>query len=327
MIRLPLVAAATVFLAACDMLEAAPAPQATLPNISKMSDEEINNLPEETRNQLPADAVFARLVGGAMGPLMKFQTTDALARLSYFDPIPEQQLREAVRKFQRDIGQPQTGELTFGQFEQLQLRSARVTESTISLLSSGGWDELNVFNFQNTYVATEGTWAIEGEQIAFPVNHAKIVCQKSEGTCEVQQVEVQLPSLEVVGRSAFSDNPMVFHPDVATFKIVSWSASEVISQAEGQCRTTLMTINVMNNEVFQVTRNSGGECSFGDTKFPQLERPRISRLLPTGKTVYDFWQERSKITLRYRNSEVAARFEKLLETMRAAEKASAKTTK
>jgi hypothetical protein len=112
----------------------------------------------------------------------------------------------------------------------------------------------------------------------------------------------------------------VLHQGLQTYNVISWTASEVISQAEGKCRTTIMTINVSNNEVFQVTRNNGRECELGVAKLAQLDRPRIARLLPTGKTIFDFWQERSKATLRYRNSEVAQRLERLGEAIRAPEK-------
>ena len=105
----------------------------------------------------------------------------------YFNPPPEEQVTQAIRKFQRDLGQQQTGELTFGQFNKLLKRSEQTSQNPV--YAPGLGDKILVF-IESGFASAEGTWKLEDEKTAFPINFSKIECLKSRGTCEVIQSEI-----------------------------------------------------------------------------------------------------------------------------------------
>ncbi|MBT6248368.1 MAG: TonB family protein, partial [Nitrospina sp.] len=268
-----------------------------LPDISKMSEEEINKLPKDVIEKLPIKELVNRMGGDKFALVFPFLLSDALAKLGYFPPPSEKQIREAIQKFQRDIGQPETGELTKGQFEELQLRSTRITDTPVYLPTFG--DEIKVYGYSD-YLTTKGTWIIEGEKIYAPINHSEIRCRKSQGTCEVFQALTDIPKLRGTGLFGQVKDSYTLRMSNDTFEIISWTDSEVISQTGAKCRTTIMTINIKNNEVFQITRNKGdNECDAGIVSLPQLEKPRISKLIPGYKFSYEFWSNRKKEARKY----------------------------
>ena len=271
-----------------------------LPDISRMSKEEINKLPKDVYNRLPAKEFLTRASGEKLARGIPYFMFDAMSKLSYF-PLPsEKQVSEAIKKFQRDIGQPETGELTMGQFEELQLRSTRFTDTPVYLPTFG--DDLKVYGYLDS-VTTEGTWIIEGEKIFNPINHSKVNCNKSQGTCEVFQAYADIPKLGGRGLFGQIEDSYTLQLTKDTFKVMSWTDSEVISQAGSKCRSTIMTINIKNNEVFQITRNKGNDCDVGIAKFPKLEKPRISKLIPGYKFSYEFWSNRKKEARKYLSSD------------------------
>ena len=220
--------------------------------------------------------------------------TQSLAALWYLEPSPEQ-TRAAILKFQRDLGQAQTGDLTTGQYKLLDQRAALASERSFRV--SGMWDKLHVFTYEKSHVSTEGTWVLEGEEMAFPVNSAKITCIKAEGQCTHDEVDIQLPSLN--RENVFGDNYTIFHQQPEHYEIISWTNSEVISELARQCRTTTLTINTVTKEVFQVTRNNGGNCDFVD----KLKKPRIARLLASGNVMHEYWERRKTKTAQFRNAD------------------------
>lgn len=271
-----------------------------LPDISKMSDEEINKLPKDVLQRLPMKEVMTRIGGGVFALTIPYLLSDALAKLSYFPPFPEKQIREAIKRFQHDIGQPETGELTLGQYEELELRSTRISDTPVYLPTFV--DKLKVYGYSD-FVTAEGTWIIEGEKIYDPINHSKINCYKSQGTCEVFQAFTTIPKLSGRGMLGQIEDSYTLNMSEYTFKVISWMDSEVISQSEAKCRTTIMTINIKNNEVFQITRNKGDSCNTGLGNLPQLEKPRISKLIPGYKFSYEFWANRKREARKYLSSD------------------------
>lgn len=265
-----------------------------LPDISKMSDKEFNNLPKDVQDKIPLKEIFKRAPSGDMTPTVMLTVSFSLAKLMYFNPVPEKQVREAIKKFQRDIGQDQTGELTMGQLNELSRRANRLSDNPIYVPGLG--ETLDVIG-EEDYVTTEGTWTIEGEKHAFPINFAKINCFKSRGTCEINQVNISIPRL-----NNSSQGFLVAHtPYTEELEIISWANNEIVSQGDIKCRTTIMTINIENNEVFQITRNKGNERCLS---LPQLKKPRIARLNPGTKFAREFWNSRKEKTNKYINTEV-----------------------
>jgi TonB family protein len=271
-----------------------------LPDISKMSAEEINKLPNNVISRLPAKDLLNFSKGKNSGLVIPYIFANLLGQLGYLPPPTETQIREAVKRFQRDIDQQETGELTIGQFEELELRSTRFTDTPVYLPAFG--DELKVYGYPDL-VRTEGTWKIEGERIFNPINYSEISCIQSQGTCEVFQAYIDIPTLKDRGVLGQVEDSYALRITKDTFKVMSWTDSEVISQTGSECRSTIMTINIKNNEVFQITRNKGNVCDFGIAKLPKLDKPRISKLIPGYNFSYEFWRNRKKETRKYLSSE------------------------
>jgi len=313
-----LVLVAAFSLSGCDQRKSSEAKierTSKLPDISKMSKAQIEKLSEVDSSRLPIFEMFNRLYGDAGASLMKVIATSELENLSYFPTPSDSQLRQAIKRFQRDIGQEQTGDLTVGQSEILNKRFKIVSGSKITI--SGDWDKLSFFKYESGYVSVSGTWVMDNDQLAYPINHSRIECTKSEETCVIHNVDIQIPSLDDK-KSFFGDDYTVYQQIPDTYKILSWSASEIVFESPAACRTVQMTINTSTKEVFQVTRNSGGDCKLGIEK---LKSPRVARLVAPGKHQFEFWNARRQKALKLHSREGAAR---LLELRKASEKSSVK---
>lgn len=200
---------------------------------------------------------------------------------------------EGVKQFQNDIDADPTGELTLGQVEELQRRFMRTRDTKV--YASGLGDALTISRFQG-YLQVEGTWILEDDNIAYPINTSKITCDRTRRECEVIQADVVVPAIDD------SDDSYMVNVDSNTYSVVSWDAGEVVARDSGTCRTSILTINSNSAEVFAVTRNNETkECREGYLTLPGLEKPRIARLVPGLNRTYKWWQDRQKRVSEYIN--------------------------
>jgi len=257
-----------------------------LPDISRMSIEEIEKLPSEILPELPASVVFAKIAEEKQFPSNFFDTAIVinLSKLLFFQPSEEQKL-QAIKDFQTSIGDKADGVLTISQFEELGRRATRSTDTPIYPSTFG--EDISVY-IDTNFAKAEGTWIIEGEPIAYPINHSKISCQKYAGICEVVQIDVAIPDIDD------KDHSYSFQLSTQNYDVISWTTDEVVSQSVGECRKVLLTMNTGSSEVFEITRNVGKEgCDIGGLlTLPQLETPRIAKLVGGFNQAQKFWQER-----------------------------------
>jgi len=215
-----------------------------------------------------------------------------------------------VRQFQKDLGAPVTGDLTFGQFEELSRRHTRSRDTPVYL--SGR--DTNIFVYDG-YATVEGTWIFEGGRIAYPINKSKIVCRRAQKECHVIQAEVTVPDIKS------KDVSYGLFLNVNTYKIISWSRDEIVARVSGNCRTALLTLNLNSHEVFETTRNNETKRCLEDfLTLPRLDKPRIARLVPGFKTTYGFWQERKKLTEKFYSRLYSKEIKALIEAMKAQKK-------
>lgn len=284
--------------------------QTVIPDIESMSVEEIDKLPPEIIKELPFALVMKKASPEADAEvteeMIEFLLSMPLRDL-YYTPYTEDddEIRRAVSAFQRDIGAEVTGELTMEQFEELNRRIVRKHDSPVYL-------SLNAHvNRIGDAVFASGTWVIENDQIANPINTAEVKCYKDEETCELIQASLTVPSVDS------SDNSYLLNLDTETYKIVSWTDNEVISRPfrTDTCRSSILTINTVSEEVYEITRNNNQEaCKVGDLiEFPPLDEPRVLRLVDGWEPTWAFWQERRKSNKDFINSEVVERLNLLLD--------------
>jgi len=275
-----------------------------LPDISKMSEEELEALPREIRDNLPIRELSKR-GGKTILEANDYFIAYSLSRLMYFNPPPEEQVTQAIRKFQRDLGQQQTGELTFGQFNKLLKRSEQISRNPVY---APGWGDKIFVSIHSDFVSTKGTWILEEDKIFNPINYSNIECLKSRGTCEEIQSEILMQD---IGIDMLNVNKNVY-------EVISWDNSEVISQSGSDCRTTIMTINPSNHEVFQITRNKddkGCDLAFSKSKLPLLDKPRIAKLKPGWKLSSEFWENRNKEIRKLLNADVQDQFKSITQAV------------
>ena len=281
-----------------------------LPDISKMSKKEINSLPPEIGDKLPIGQVYKALQKfdpkfQILEKILELDVKSALSKLMYID-IQEEALVKAIKIFQRDIGEQQTGVLTVSQFEKLTTRAERSSDNRFVIPVFG--ETIKIYK-EKDYVFTEGTWRIEGEKIYAPINYSKIECHKSRGTCEIRDLDFLIPNLDK------RDSDYQFAMNKQTYEIISWNDSEVISKSFslGKCRSVIMTIDYSNNEVFTITRNKGTKgCDIlGMVNIRPLNKPRISRLYSGYNKSVEFWKKREKETAKFMNPEYQKRLEML----------------
>ena len=127
-------------------------------------------------------------------------------------------------------------------------------------------------------VAATGTWIIPdaatpGGLIADPVNSVRIECVKSAKVC-----------YEAIAIVTDGESPDKFHGLLANlngYDVTTWTAQEVTAETAALCATTTLTINLLTEEVFRITRN-GGLSPNGCKAMPSwkpFKKPAIEKLV------------------------------------------------
>jgi hypothetical protein len=181
-------------------------------------------------------------------------------------------LSGAIKAFQRDLNEPQTGALSVGQIHELGYRASRVQLSEITFFP---------FNHQSSIsprrASVKGTVRIIGENIASPVNHVRVECIKEEQYCEYEQFVLNVPD-----RDSFSQSFSVMSAGRDIYKITRWEGDQIDAIpliAEG-CRINQLSFNFKTKEFYEIARNNKqGDCKIGDITLPKLEKPRVSEIV------------------------------------------------
>jgi hypothetical protein len=183
------------------------------------------------------------------------------------------------------------GQATWFEFNQL-WRIAGLARTTPLIADAGSADHPYVSVFQRGqygWATAMGSWQIENEQIAFPVNWSRIECDLAQGVCNVLNTDVSAPS----ARSLATELPWYqVHPAASPdrFEVVRWSADviearSVPSLMNQDCRFTTLTINEGTNSVSMVTQDGERPCEVAGRVLPRLERPRVTTLQPSSRVV------------------------------------------
>jgi hypothetical protein len=121
-------------------------------------------------------------------------------------------------------------------------------------------------------VTVRGAWTIPdartpGERIADPINAVHIWCQKSIHDCFEAFARVQ--------------DGEYLSAELTPYEITGWSKQEITAETSGLCATSTLTINLLTQEVYRITRN-GGASPNGCKNMPgwkPLKKPTIEKLV------------------------------------------------
>jgi hypothetical protein len=132
---------------------------------------------------------------------------------------------------------------------------------------------LMITEVQNgSLVSVRGTWTIpeartHGESIADPINAVHIWCQKSTHECFEAYARVQ--------------NGEYLTAELNPYDVTAWTKQEITAETSGLCATSTVTINLLTQEVYRITRNGGASpngCK-GMSTWAPLKKPTIEKLV------------------------------------------------
>lgn len=258
-------------------------------DISKMSKEQLDKLTPEQIEGLPAKAVFSKFAedeknGAKTLKLINWLIVQNLRDLYYVDTNPlditDVELSKGISEFQERLGAQRTGELTMGQFKKLGDATTAIHLTSISF--PGMSDEVTIY-VSPPLASVEGRMEIDGEKIAFPLNHHKVECWQSMGWCFDYEVSIWTPG--GVGDTRVGSSGYYVAPTTSMYQIRTWSKDEIIAESTGDCRSTTLSLNMHSKEVLFVTRNGTGECLMEGMK---LKTPRVARLAAGWKFSSDY---------------------------------------
>ncbi|PKO84030.1 MAG: hypothetical protein CVU17_05470 [Betaproteobacteria bacterium HGW-Betaproteobacteria-11] len=250
------------------------ADEAAMTKYRNYTPKQVSDMPEQQRKSvMPMAYIFAAQKGLAVDSELLFSMQ---LNLLMYPGIHD--YKSAVRAFQADLGDPPTGVLTVYQIHQLEYRSGLQNLADVSFpysFSSSKTDD---------YGTVEGTVTILDDRIAWPINHNKIKCFKSENTCEVQQVMLVLPD-----EKSWAQQYQVMIDSTAYYNVTRWANDTIDAEYPSKpdsCRTVSLSLNFKTKEFFFITKNAGGKCEFLGQKIDMLAKPRISQVVE-GKKIFD----------------------------------------
>ena len=228
------------------------------------SPEQIKVMPDAERSRdVPLMYIFAAKKGLAVDAELAFAMD--LNSLMY-PGIGD--YKQAIKDFQADVGDKPDGKLTVWQIHELGKRAAMQHLDTVYFPASHGGSLIG------DYAYVEGTVSIVDERMAWPINHVKINCSKSEGICRYNQMILQLPRENdfsyMYSVQAFSEDEYV---------ITSWldDTIDAVARDDGVvCRRNTLKLNFRTQEYYEIATNNGRDCA--GSSLAKLPKPRISQI-------------------------------------------------
>jgi hypothetical protein len=180
-------------------------------------------------------------------------------------PAEDPDFYRALATFERRAGLKVDGKFTVGESERLQFLADLESEAEI------GTSPLKSVHGSETYASAYGTWVLQGENIAWPVNRSRIDCWRAERQCTVFTANVSLPR----GRKDDVSGPLLMEPDVEYYDIIEWGKTELRARTASQCRQTTLSINWLTEQVHEVTTDTAKQ---GCPLSGPLTKPRLATL-------------------------------------------------
>lgn len=245
-------------------------------------------------NALPLEQAFPDLLADTQGVSIQafyWIARKSLADLYYpvdlrapFDPLDDAETMNSIRQFETSIGVKPDGVLTLGEFSQLQ--SYAQLSSLTRIFVGGG---LSVSTIGDSVFA-RGTWKMENELPAYPINHSEIACSINRAECTDTFIQVDSPRLRD-GKVTTSQYQVFSGQE--KYKIDKWENGVVEASSSGGCRRVKLTINTNTNFVSQTVEDAdllGCELPFSEDRLPLINGVRVSVLRDAFKTQWDHFE-------------------------------------
>jgi hypothetical protein len=179
-------------------------------------------------------------------------------------PADDPEFYATLSDFERRAGLAVDGKFTFAEFSRLAYLASVETETEISTITK-------FVHVDNAYASATGTWTMQADTIADPVNRSEIRCSRFDSTCTVFTASVLLPSEKDLGGSKGG----LLTTDVQYYDVTRWTPGEVQALAKSECRQTTLTMNAETQQVYEVTTDLTRE---GCPVLGALKQPRVTTL-------------------------------------------------
>jgi hypothetical protein len=234
----------------------------------------------ESTDQIPAGA-FYWLARKSLADL--YYPVDLRAP---FRPLNDAETMDVIRQFEARIGVEPDGILTLGEYAQLQ---SYAQISTLTRLFIGGRLSVSVGTV-GKYIYASGTWKLENELPAYPINHSKIVCSIDVGECTDTSIRVDSPRLRD-GEVTTTQYQVFSGEDI--YQIDKWEDGVLEASSAGGCRRVRLTINTNTDFVSQTTEDAdrlGCELVFSEGRLPLIDGVRVAVLRDGFQTQWDHFE-------------------------------------
>jgi len=216
---------------------------------------------------------------------LAFTVKSALQELYYdvdlwsADGIGSRKFKDSVREFQGKLKEPQTGILTWGQFEKAQ---AFGKAFHVSEVLPGGFAGISDYGDYTGRVAVRGTLKIVGDEISTPINVVKGIADKATMTYRQWSASISTDDMAILDLSE------------TEYRIIEWGAEEIVGATEYYQRNEKVIINRKTEKVsFILTEQppkSGKDGKPERYRLEPLKEPRLSTLvegLDAGNAYYE----------------------------------------
>lgn len=188
-----------------------------------------------------------RGTGGPSGDRYKrnAQISNVSRRVSSFvRPERDPKLRELIVALQKQIGEPTTGILTYGQFSKLQDAARGIDERQVAVAPG----KIVYRSDNGEAVGAVGTGVMD--DLANPINVSRILCTKSVATCELSTAEFDLKY------------SMLTAPAPTIYEIKTWTTKRVTAIREHPCGSAFLTIDLATEDVTIASTPHGFKISW-----------------------------------------------------------------
>jgi hypothetical protein len=212
--------------------------------------EQYEALSDEEKSQLPVLEIF-RFGDESFfsDELVIALIENVLCDLKYYPHYPSGEINDnltnAIKELQHDIGAKPSGVLTAGQWFELQEIHDGLSVEPVGLPSGvfihGG----------SEFARAEGTWSFDGN--ARPIQASKIECYKQMGAC--------FEAMAYVDRGfPFQMDDHMLEIDLQVWEVIHWDTASIIAKNdEAGCAAYNLTIDLRTESAFQVRRGKGCE--------------------------------------------------------------------
>lgn len=206
----------------------------------------------------------------------------------FFEFPPTSKVNEAIRKFQSDINERQTGKLTKSQINILNKRWKEIFQKKILVSSIG--DKIP-FYIDSSFFKANGTISNVESPDEFKINKASIECDKEANVCILDEAYL-LGGTQLI-------------LDKTKYNLVTWDQSEIIAKNDTSlCGTNEIRINISTETVLFILdqKNIPGCSELTNSSLIKQKYPQISKLVPGFDESYSYWKNNDEKNSKY-NSE------------------------